>query len=141
MEAVLEGMKHNPFAFTVFTATYNRVSLLPRLHESLRTQTFQNFEWIIVDDGSTDDTRQLITSWSSASPFPIRYIWKPNGGKHTAINVGVRKATGYLFAAIDSDDYYVPEALERMLFLLEVDSRRNCLAIRRCMWLVCLSIG
>jgi glycosyltransferase involved in cell wall biosynthesis len=101
---------------TVFTPTYNRASLLPRLYQSLAAQTFRGFEWIIVDDGSTDETRQLVESWKSSAPFPIRYFWQPNGGKHTAINVGVREAHGRFFCSIDSDDRYVPQTLERFLF-------------------------
>lgn len=101
--------------FTVFTPSYNRAALLPRLYESLRAQSYRDFEWVVVDDGSTDDTRQCVCAWAATSPFPIRYIWKSNGGKHTAINVGVREARGTWFASIDSDDRYVPNALERML--------------------------
>lgn len=97
--------------FTVLTATYNRASYLPRVYESLCAQTFRDFEWVIVDDGSTDGTRELVASWKSF--FPIRYTWKPNGGKHTAINLGAQMAAGDLVFIVDSDDQCLPYSLER----------------------------
>ena len=100
--------------FTVFTATYNRAHTLPRVYESLRAQTYRDFEWLIVDDGSTDGTRQLVEKWQAEAGFPIRYIWQENRGKHTAHNRGVREARGELFLGLDSDDGCVPHALERL---------------------------
>lgn len=105
-----------PPTFTVCTATYNRAHLLPRLYESLKAQTLQDFEWLVVDDGSTDETRQLVESWVASAPFVIRYLWKPNGGNYSAMNVGVKEAAGQFFASLDSDDRYVPQALERFLY-------------------------
>ncbi|MEA3312456.1 MAG: glycosyltransferase family 2 protein [candidate division WOR-3 bacterium] len=104
------------YTFTVFTPTYNRVDLLPRAYESLKNQTFRDFEWIVVDDGSTDGTDTLVQEWLETSSFSIRYTWQPNSGKHVAINRGVEKAQGYLFAILDSDDWYAPRALERFLY-------------------------
>ncbi len=98
------------YPFTVFTPTYNRAHTLHRVYESLLEQTFTDFEWLIVDDGSSDDTRDLVASWQA--PFPIRYIYKDNGGKHTAFNRGVQEAKGELFLTFDSDDSCVPEALQ-----------------------------
>ena len=103
-----------PHRFTVFTASYNRAGTLPRLYESLCAQTFPDFEWLIVDDGSTDDTRFLIESWQRNAKFPIRYFHQENQGKPAAFNHGVREARGELFLSIDSDDACVPEALERL---------------------------
>lgn len=97
--------------FTVLTVTYNRGYLLGQTYESLCVQTFKDFEWVIIDDGSTDGTRELVSSWKSF--FPIRYTWKPNGGKHTAVNMGVRQAAGEFVLIIDSDDRCVPQTLER----------------------------
>jgi glycosyltransferase involved in cell wall biosynthesis len=96
--------------FTVFTPTYNRAHTLHRVFESLLSQTFTDFEWLIIDDGSTDTTRELVASWRA--PFPIRYLYKENGGKHTAFNLGVKEAKGELFLTFDSDDSCVPEALQ-----------------------------
>ena len=87
---------------TVFTPTYNRAHLLPRLYESLVKQTYRDFEWIIVDDGSSDNTAEVINEWDA--DFPIRFFRKENGGKHTSINLGVEKADGELFFIADSDD-------------------------------------
>jgi len=97
--------------FTVLTATYNRASYLPGVYECLCAQTFRGFEWLIVDDGSTDGTRELVASWKSF--FPMRYVWKPNGGKHTAINLGAAQAAGEFTVILDSDDRCVPHTLER----------------------------
>src|SRR5579883_1323984 len=98
--------------FTVLTPTYNRVGYLGRVYESLCAQTFRDFEWIIVDDGSTDGTQELVSSWKPF--FPIRYTWKPNGGKHTAVNVGVAMAAGEFTLILDSDDHCIPHTLERL---------------------------
>lgn len=111
--------QERPPLITVCTATYNRAGLLPRVYESLRLQTFRDFEWIIVDDGSKDETKELVESWIDSGDFPIRYIWKDNGGQYSAMNVGVREASGHYFASLDSDDRYVPDALERFMALWE----------------------
>jgi hypothetical protein len=99
--------------FTVFTPTYNRAHLLPRVHESLKAQTFRDFEWLIVDDGSSDGTRDLVASWQAAAPFPIRYHWQANAGKHVATNRAAHMARGKLLLTLDSDDECLPHALER----------------------------
>ncbi|MBI6545578.1 MAG: glycosyltransferase family 2 protein [Cyanobacteria bacterium NC_groundwater_1444_Ag_S-0.65um_54_12] len=99
--------------FTVFTATYNRASTLPRVYESLKAQTFRDFEWIIVDDGSADGTAMLVKNWQAVADFPVRYFYQENGGKHKAINRGLLEARGALFLSLDSDDSCVPTALER----------------------------
>ncbi len=99
--------------FTVFTPTFNRAHLLHRVFESLAAQTFRDFEWLIVDDGSTDQTAGLVKEWQQKSSFPIRYLWQENGHKKTAFNRGVAEARGELFLCADSDDRFVPEALER----------------------------
>ncbi|MBF6593608.1 MAG: glycosyltransferase family 2 protein [Thermaceae bacterium] len=103
---------------TVFTPSYNRAKLLPRTYESLCRQTLQDFEWLIVDDGSSDDTKTVVESWKEA-PFPIRYIYKSNGGKHTAINRGVQEARGEYFVILDSDDWLTDSTLERMMAVWE----------------------
>ena len=77
------------YTFTVFTPTYNRVNLLPKAYDSLRDQTFCDFEWVIVDDGSTDGTGAIVREWSNEAPFPIHYTWQANRGKAVAINRGV----------------------------------------------------
>lgn len=102
------------YLITVFTPTYNRANLLPQLFESLKLQTFLDFEWVIVDDGSTDDTEEIIKQQfiTDNAIFPIRYIKKENHGKHTAINLGVKKAQGHLFMIVDSDDILIDDSLK-----------------------------
>jgi glycosyltransferase involved in cell wall biosynthesis len=102
---------------TIFVPTYNRGKLLERVYESLKVQTCQDFEWVIVDDGSTDDTTSIVQSWVAENPFPIQYHRKENGGKHTAINPGVQLARGEFMVILDSDDWLTPTALERLLYL------------------------
>lgn len=101
--------------FTVFTPTYNRAHTLHRVFDSLAAQTFHDFEWVIVDDGSTDGTHQLVQQWQSVANFPILYTLQPNSGKHIAFNKGVNLARGELFLPIDSDDGFLPDSLEKML--------------------------
>lgn len=103
----------NRYIFTVFTPTYNRAHTLSGVYESLKNQSFQNFEWLIVDDGSTDNTKDLVEEWQRKAKFPIRYIWQKNKGKHIAFNRGVKEAKGELFLDFDSDNRCVPQALER----------------------------
>ena len=103
------------YMITIFTPEFNRAHLMPRLHESLCKQTYRDFEWVIVDDGSVDDTKSLSLSLSAREGtfFPIRYFYQENGGKHRAINRGVKEARGELFFIADSDDILPPDALER----------------------------
>jgi glycosyltransferase involved in cell wall biosynthesis len=98
--------------FTVNTSTFNRAHTLPRAYESLTQQTLQNFEWLVVDDGSTDGTRDLVRSWIEEAPFPIRYFYQPNAGQNVCENRAAQFARGALMASLDSDDWYVPTALE-----------------------------
>jgi glycosyltransferase involved in cell wall biosynthesis len=113
--------------FTVLTATFNRVHTLPRVWESLRAQTFEGFEWVVVDDGSTDATADLVRRWAGEAPFPVRYLHQENRGKHVAINRGVAVSVGELIVILDSDDACVPTALERFAFHWRSipDARRN----------------
>ncbi|MEX2162777.1 MAG: glycosyltransferase family A protein [Sulfuricaulis sp.] len=101
------------YTFTVFTPTFNRGYTLPYVYRSLQAQTLRDFEWLVVDDGSTDDTSDLVSAWQTEAGFPIRYIYQENRGKHVAFNCGVREARGKLFFIIDSDDSCVPKTLER----------------------------
>jgi glycosyltransferase involved in cell wall biosynthesis len=109
-------MASDAYTFTVFTATFNRAHTLQRVYDSLEKQTFRDFEWLIVDDGSNDGTDALVEAWQRRADFPVRYKWQPNRGKHIAFNHGVREARGKLFLQMDSDDACVPSALERFLY-------------------------
>ena len=109
-------------SLTVFTPTYNRKHLLGRLYDSLKRQTCNDFVWLIVDDGSTDDTGELIEGYIAenagrpeASRLEIVYIYRENGGKMRAHNDGVRNCTTKFFVCVDSDDYLVDTAVENLL--------------------------
>ncbi len=99
---------------SVFTATYNRATYLPKLFESLKNQQSSDFEWIIVDDGSTDDTESIVSEMVDYDGFPVIYVKKENGGKHTAINIGLEIAKGDYFFIVDSDDCLVPDAISKL---------------------------
>lgn len=100
---------------TIFTPTYNRRNLLPRLFDSLSKQTCFDFEWIIVDDGSTDGTEEYFKELlKNKYDFKITYIKQPNGGKHRAINKGVGLANGEAFIIVDSDDYLIESAVGKI---------------------------
>lgn len=100
--------------FTVLTPAYNRGHTLDRVYRSLCEQTCQDFEWIVVDDGSTDNTRELVLGWQQESRFPIHYHRQENQHKKTAFNLGVRHAFGEWVVALDSDDTLEPNALAAM---------------------------
>ena len=101
------------YSFTVFTAAYNRAHTLHRAYESLQSQTFRDFEWLVIDDGSQDGTAALVAGWQRENQFPIRYVAQPNLGKPSAFNRAVQLARGELFLTLDSDDACVSTALER----------------------------
>lgn len=96
---------------TIFTPTYNRSNLLIRLYQSLKTQLFMDFEWVIVDDGSTDNTGSVVAEFQKDSIFPIRYVSKDNGGKHTAYNLALELAEGKYFINVDSDDWLPTDSI------------------------------
>ena len=97
---------------TIFTPTYNRAYTLKRLYKSLCNQTCGDFEWLLIDDGSTDDTYELADSWKKENSIRIRYEYKENGGKASAYNLAAEKAMGVLFLCVDSDDHLVDDAVE-----------------------------
>ncbi|WP_433435254.1 glycosyltransferase family 2 protein [Nonomuraea sp. CA-141351] len=99
---------------TVLTPSFNRAEYLPELYRSLLTQDV-DLEWLIVDDGSQDDTEEVVRELKAQSPFPIRYRRQPNLGKHWALNHGVAVAEGEVIAQVDSDDLMCPGALRRLL--------------------------
>lgn len=97
---------------TVFTPSYNRAYTITKLYRSLLKQSYKNFEWIVVDDGSTDNTQELIQKFIQERLIKITYYKQKNGGKHRAINKGLDFAKGELFFIVDSDDYLTENALE-----------------------------
>lgn len=100
---------------SIITSTFNRAYTLNKLYESLNKQSSKDFEWIIIDDGSTDNTKVLIEEWTlKENIFEIRYFYQINGGKHRAINNGVSKAKYDYCFFVDSDDYIVETAVEKI---------------------------
>ena len=101
---------------TIFTPAYNRAHTLPRTYESLLKQSCKNFIWLIVDDGSTDNTSALVKSWQTQeNGFEIRYVYKENGGMHTAHNTAYENIDTELNVCIDSDDCMADEAVAKIL--------------------------
>lgn len=101
---------------TIFTATYNRAHLIWQLYESLQRQRNFEFEWIVIDDGSGDNTKELFEKWTSEkNNFSIRYYYQENGGLIRALNRGISLAKGKYFAKIDSDDFVVDEYAENIM--------------------------
>lgn len=99
---------------TIYTPTYNRKNLLPRLYDSLCNQTCKNFIWLVVDDGSSDGTGALINLWKQSSPFQIEYVYKENGGVHTAREIAFEIAKTELLWGVDSDDWLINDAVEKV---------------------------
>lgn len=101
---------------TVFTPAYNRADLLPRCYESMKRQTNSDFIWMIIDDGSTDHTRELVETWlKEENKFKILYYYKENGGLHTAYNEAIAHIETPLCVCIDSDDFMPDDAIESIL--------------------------
>lgn len=101
---------------TVFTPTYNRAELLKRCYDSMCRQTCQDFVWLIIDDGSVDDTCRQVAGWIEADHgFELQYFYKENGGLHTAYNAAIERIETPLCVCIDSDDFMPDDAIERIL--------------------------
>lgn len=107
-------VKAYAYTFTIFIPTFNRGYILERALRSAAGQTFRNFEVLVIDDGSIDNTGKLVEKWRQSADFPIQYHWQPNQGKHIAHNNALHHARGYLFVLLDSDDILHPEALSRL---------------------------
>ncbi|WP_049164038.1 glycosyltransferase family A protein [Ligilactobacillus salivarius] len=97
---------------TILTPTYNRGKYLGDIFKVLQQQTNQNFEWMIVDDGSTDNTKEIVGSFIESNKLRIRYFYKENGGKHTAVNYGLKYISTKLTVILDSDDTFTNDAVE-----------------------------
>lgn len=118
---------------TILTPTYNREDRLPKLYESLKSQTNQNFQWLVIDDGSTDNTSKLLDSFTD-SQFLYEHYWKPNGGKHTALNFSHPYIRGKLVCIVDSDDWLMPNAVSDIYSIYSqfVDNKRiKCYIFQR----------
>ena len=100
---------------TVFTPTYNRADLLPNLYASLLRQSSQAFQWLVIDDGSIDHTKEVVAAWIQEGRIDIRYVYKENGGLHTGYNKAIDCMDTELSICIDSDDYLTDDCIETVL--------------------------
>lgn len=100
---------------TIFTPTYNRAYCLHHCYESFKRQTNKHFIWLIVDDGSTDNTQKIVESWIKENMIQIDYVWQTNQGMHGAHNTAYEKIQTELNVCIDSDDYMPDDAVEKIL--------------------------
>jgi len=118
-------MKH----ITIFTPTYNRVKTLERLYKSLINQTSQDFIWLIIDDGSTDNTKEVVSNWINEQKITIEYYKQSNKGKSAAHNVGVYLTKTELFTCVDSDDYLIDTAVEEIISLWKKCKKMDIIGI------------
>ena len=100
---------------TVFTPTYNRGNLLKKGYEALLHQEDKRFEWLIIDDGSQDNTKEIVEQWINEKKIDIRYIYKENGGLHTAYNLAIANINTELAVCVDSDDFLADDAIFTIL--------------------------
>lgn len=115
---------------TICTPTYNRAYTLERVYNSLLGQRDADFEWIIVDDGSNDNTEELVKSFIDQEKLRIKYIFQSNQGKHIALNKGIDMARGELFTCLDSDDWLYPNSIELIKVTWEKNSQfRNLVGL------------
>lgn len=116
-------------SLTVFTPTYNRAFCLGQVYNSLCRQKSTDFCWLIIDDGSTDNTKQLVDSWINEGKVDITYIYKKNGGMHTAHNAAYNHIKTELNVCIDSDDYMPDDAVHQILEMWSAYGSRNLAGI------------
>lgn len=110
----MSNMTEKP-TITIITPTYNRASNLKHLYETLIDQTVKDFKWLVVDDGSTDDTQQVIRTFIDDGQIDINYVKSENGGKHRALNKGIALIESQLTFIVDSDDYLPKDAIDTIL--------------------------
>lgn len=112
---------------TIFTPTYNRAYILPKLYDSLCEQTCQDFEWLIVDDGSTDHTKELVDNWRQECKMDIQYIYQDNSGKMMAHNKAAQASKTELFMCVDSDDHLCsPQVVRDIISFWDNHSKKYC---------------
>jgi len=100
---------------TIFTPTYNRAFSLRKFYDSLKRQTVKDFEWLVCDDGSTDNTSEVLSGCLLEGIVKMRVVYQANGGKHRAINNGVKQAQGDWFFIVDSDDSLLDDSVATVL--------------------------
>lgn len=109
---------------TIFTPTYNRANKLENVYNSLKNQISSEYEWLIVDDGSIDNTKKIVEKFINDSLLNVRYIKKDNGGKHTAHNLAVDEAKGKYFMCLDSDDFLKENTINSLLEKLKICKKK-----------------
>src|SRR5699024_7599204 len=110
---------------TIFTPTYNRAYILPKLYNSLVEQSNKDFVWLIVDDGSTDNTKKLVFTWIRENKISIKYYYQKNQGKSIAHNKGVKETDTELFSCVDSDDYLTKDCVEVVMNTWNNNTKKN----------------
>ncbi len=113
---------------TIFTPVYNREATLPQLYKSLLEQSSDDFVWLLVDDGSTDNSRVLIERYIQEKRIDIKYVYQENKGKHVAHNFGVQMCKTDLFFCVDSDDYLTKDAVEVIRRQWKYIEKEKCIA-------------
>ena len=108
--------------FTIFTPTYNRAEKLKRVYNSLLKQTFKDFCWLIIDDGSSDNTEEVVKNFKNLN---IRYVYVKNGGKQRAYNKAIELANSKYFICLDSDDYFLEYSLEKIAEYMKKTSSKQ----------------
>lgn len=111
---------------TVFTPTYNRAHLLHSCYESLLSQSNKSFKWLIIDDGSSDNTKEVVDEWIKENKIEIKYVYKENGGLHTGYNKAIELLDTELSVCIDSDDWLAEEAINRILTFWDANKDEDC---------------
>lgn len=114
MESCSSTDINNQKVITVFTPTYNRAKLLHRVYESLVRQTNKQFKWLVIDDGSTDNTKEIVERFVQENKIEITYVYKENGGLHSGYNAAIERLDTELSICIDSDDWLPDDAIERI---------------------------
>ncbi len=104
---------------SIITPTFNRAYILENLYMSLTLQKYKDFEWIVVDDGSTDETESLVLKWKNQKRIKINYIKQANGGKHKAINMALKHVNSDYVFIVDSDDYLIDTAIESIDYYIK----------------------
>ena len=117
------------YTLTILTSTYNRAHALPQLYQSLLKQADKRFEWVVVDDGSTDETEQLIDQFTQESQLTIKYLKQENKGKHVALNTGIKEIESELTFIVDSDDYLTQDATDIILKKWQTVEKNNLCGI------------
>lgn len=121
----LKKIKNNNKTISVITSTFNRGKLLINLYNSLKEQTCNDFKWLVIDDGSTDDTKDIIEAFIQEKILEIIYLYTRNGGKHRALNKAIDVCDTELFFVVDSDDMLPIDSIEKVILMNDSIANRE----------------